>query len=165
VVLTFMDITERKRGTDLVAASEERLRTATEVENVAITFFTIDGRLTHANDAFLRMSGCTRDQLAQGVLRRKSGTPPEWQPAVEGALEQLRRTGRTEPYEREYPQGNGSRRSMLCAATMLAPDQGVEFMVDITAAKRFEEQLQSSEARLRRFFAAFRFVALGLAHA
>ena len=149
VVLTFVDITERKLAGDLVAASEERLQRAVEVENVAITFFTMDGRLTHANDAFLRMAGCTREQLAQGGLRRESGTPPEWRPAVESALEQLRHVGRTEPYEREYAQANGARRWVVCSATLLAPDQGVEFMVDITAAKRFEEQLQNSQTRLR----------------
>ena len=79
----------------------------------------------------------------------ESGAPPEWLPAVERALEQLRHDGRTEPYEREYVQAEGIRRWILCAATLLAPNQGVEFMVDITAAKRFEEQLQSSEMRLR----------------
>ena len=149
VVLTFVDITERKLAADVVAASEERLQRAVEVENVAITFFTIDGRLTHANNAFLRIAGCTREQLARGEVRREYGTPHEWLPTVETALEQLRSTGRTEPYEREYAQPNGARRWVLCAATLLAPNQGVEFMVDITPAKRFEEQLQSSETRLR----------------
>jgi two-component system, chemotaxis family, CheB/CheR fusion protein len=149
VVLTFVDITDRKRAGDLVAASEERLQRAVDVENVAITFFTMDGRLTHANDAFLQMTGSTRDQLAQGALRRDSGTPPEWRPSVDAALEQLRRTGRAEPCEREYVQTNGTRRWLWCAATLLAPDQGVEFMVDITPAKQFEEQLRGSEARLR----------------
>jgi two-component system CheB/CheR fusion protein len=148
-VLTFVDITERKRAADVVAASEERLQRAVEVENVAITFFTIDGRLTHANNAFLRMAGCTREQLAREEVRREYGTPPEWLPTVETALEQLRRTGRTEPYEREYAQPNGVRRWVLCAATLLAPNQGVEFMVDITPVKRFEEQLQTSEMRLQ----------------
>lgn len=149
VVLTFVDITERKLAGDLVVASQERLQRAVEVENVAITFFTLDGRLTYANDAFLRISGATRDQLAQGALRRDTGTPPESLPAVDAALEQLRRSGRSEPYERQCMQSNGAPCWVLCAATLLAPDQGVEFMVDITATKQFEEQLQNSEMRLR----------------
>ena len=149
VILTFVDITERRLAGDAVAASEERLQRAVDVENVAITFFTMDGRLTQANDAFLRMAGCTREQLARGGLRRESGTPAEWLPAVEAALDQLRHGGRAAPYEREYAQPDGARRWILCAATLLSPDQGVEFMVDITTAKRFEDQLQSSEARLR----------------
>lgn len=149
VVVTFVDITERKVANDLVTASEERLQRAVDVENVAITFFTIDGRLTHANDAFLHLAGCTREQLTMGGLRRDSGSPPEWLASVEAAIEQLRDTGRTETYEREYVQTDGTRRWVLCAATLLTPSQGVEFMVDITAAKRFEEQLQNSEMRLR----------------
>ena len=149
VVLTFVDITDRKVAGDIIVASEERLQRAVEVENVAITFFNLDGRITHANDAFLRMAGCTRDQLTQGEVRRESGAPAEWLPVVESALEHLRQHGRTEPYEREYMTSRGDRRWVLCAAALLAPAQGVEFMVDITAAKRFEEQLQGSEMRLR----------------
>ena len=149
VVLTFVDITERKLAGDVVAASEERLQRAVDVDNVAITFFTMDGRLTHANDAFLRMAGCSREQLEQGVLRRDSGTPREWLPAVQTALERLRQHGRTELYEREYAPTTGPRRWVLCSATLLAPNEGVEYMVDVTAAKRVEEQLQGSETRLR----------------
>ena len=149
VVLTFVDITERKVAADMVAASEQRLRRAVDVENVAITFFTMDGRLTDANNAFLRLSGCRREQLAEGALRIVSGTPAEWVPVVERAHEQLRDVGRTQSYEREYGRPDGSRRWVLCAATLLTPNQGVEFMVDITEAKRFEEQLRKSETHLR----------------
>jgi two-component system, chemotaxis family, CheB/CheR fusion protein len=149
VVLTFVDVTDRRAAADLVAASEARLRRATEVENVAITFFTIDGRLTHANEAFLRLAGGTAEQLERGVLRRESGTPPEWLQTVHAAHDRLRQTGRCEPYEREYLHSDGSRRWVLCAATLLAPDQGVEFMVDMTTPKRIEQQLQASDARLR----------------
>jgi GAF domain-containing protein len=57
--------------------SEERLRRATEIETVGILFFKTDGRISDANDAFLRMSGCSREDLGQGRVRWDTMTPPE----------------------------------------------------------------------------------------
>jgi two-component system CheB/CheR fusion protein len=149
VVLTFVDITERRNAAEATRESEERLRRAVDVENVAVTFFTSDGRITHANDAFLRISGCTRDQLDEGLLRHQTLTPPEGAAALTSALEELRTRGKTTPYERPYVHPNGTMKWTLSAATRLTAGEGVEFAVDITQSKRTEELLQQSETRLR----------------
>ena len=149
VVLTFVEITERKLAADRVRRSEERLRRATAIDNVGIMFFKADGRITDANDAFLRMSGYTREELESRQLRWDDIAPAEWKPVSRRALEEFRTAGRTTPHERELVHSSGARVWVLCAATRLDENEGVEFAVDITAKKLAEEQLLQSETRLR----------------
>ena len=149
VVLTFVDITDRKQAADLIELSEERLRRAVAVDNVAVSFFTLDGDITHANDAFLALTGASRAQLEQAVLKHSALTSPASRAAATRALEELRTSGRTALYEREYVHADGSRRWTLTAATRLAADECVEFAVDITQTKHFEVELLRSQTRLR----------------
>ena len=149
VVFTFLDVTDRKLAADRVQRSEERLRRATEIDNVGVMFFSADGVITDANDAFLRMSGYTRQALERRQLHWEDITPLEWKPVSRRALEEFRTSGKTTPHEREYIASDGARSWALCAAASLGPDEGVEFIVDITATKRIEEQLRRSETRLR----------------
>ena len=55
------DITRRKRTEAALRESEERLRRTLEIETISVLFFNIDGRITDANGAFLRMTGYTRE--------------------------------------------------------------------------------------------------------
>jgi len=149
VVLTFVDVTDRKRAADLIRLSEERLRRAVDVDNVAVSFFRIDGRITHGNDAFLSLVGADRDALEGGTLRYQGTTAADSAGDVARALGELRANGRTAAYEREYVHADGTRRWTLSAATRLMPDECVEFSVDITWTKQAEDQLLRSQARLR----------------
>jgi two-component system CheB/CheR fusion protein len=149
VVLTFVDVTERRRAADLIRLSEERLRRAVDVDNVAVSFFTIDGHITHANDTFLSLVGAARGLLDHGTLRYQGTTAAASAAAVARAHSELRANGRTSPYEREYVQPDGTRRWTLSAATRLMADECVEFSVDITRTKHAEDQLLRSQARLR----------------
>jgi PAS domain S-box-containing protein len=132
------NITPWKRAGDALRASEERLRRAIEIETVGIIFFRPDGAITFANDAFLRMSGYTREDVANGLVRWDMMTPPEWMPQSLHAIEEFLSQGRTTPYEKEYLRKNGSRWWALFAASRLNDDEGVEFVIDITASKRAE---------------------------
>jgi len=149
VVLTFVDVTERKRTADLVRLSEERLRRAVDVDNIAVSFFSVDGHITHANDAFLALVGATRTELQRGAIEHLSATAPSSGSTVSRALSELREKGRTAPYEREYIRPDGTRRWTLSAATRLMDDECVEFGVDITRTKHAEELLVRGETRHR----------------
>ena len=46
-----------KTAEEELRESEARLRRAIEIETVGVIFFTLDGRITDTNDAFLKMSG------------------------------------------------------------------------------------------------------------
>jgi PAS domain S-box-containing protein len=58
--------------------SETRFRSLLQIDTVGVVFFNEAGGITDANDAFLRMIGCTRTELQQGTIRYDELTPPEW---------------------------------------------------------------------------------------
>jgi PAS domain S-box-containing protein len=143
-----IDVTERKQADEKLRDSEERLRRAIEIETVGVNFFTTDGSITNANDAFLRMSGYSREDLAEGLVRWDEMTPPEWMPHSLKAIEEFESTGRTVPYEKEFVRKDGSRWWALFAARRLDEEEGVEFIIDITESKRAEEELRESGERI-----------------
>jgi PAS domain-containing protein len=83
-----IDVTERKQADEKLRESEERLRRAIEIETVGVIFFKTDGSITNANDAFLRMSGYSREDLMEGLVRWDEMTPPEYTPGVDAAFPQ-----------------------------------------------------------------------------
>ena len=143
------NIDDRKRAEQALQASQERLGRAIQIETVGVTFFKTDGTITEANDAFLRMSGYSRDDLEQGHVRWDRMTPPEWMAQSLQAVEEFNTRGRTIPYEKQYIRKDGSRWWALFAATRIAADEGVEFIIDITERKLAEERLRESEERFR----------------
>jgi PAS domain S-box-containing protein len=143
-----IDVTERKRAEEELRKSEERLRRTIEIETVGVIFFRVDGSITEANDTFLRMSGYSRADLVEGLVRWDEMTPPEWMSHSLKAIEEFEATGRTMPYEKEYVRKDGSRWWGLFAATRLDEDEGVEFIIDITKSKWAEEELQESNERI-----------------
>jgi PAS domain S-box-containing protein len=143
-----IDVTERKQADEKLRESEERLRRAIEIETVGVIFFKTDGSITNANDAFLRMSGYSREDLAEGLVRWDEMTPPEWMPHSLKAIKEFESTGRTIPYEKEFVRKDGSRWWALFAATRLDEEEGVEFIIDITQSKRAEEELRKSGERI-----------------
>ncbi len=103
---------------------------------MGVVFFRDDGVITYANDAFLRMSGYTTEDVGSGEVRWDTITPPEWMPRTREANEEFAGTGRMAPFEKEYLRKDGSRWWSLCAATRLDAREGVKFIIDITGSKR-----------------------------
>jgi PAS domain S-box-containing protein len=132
-----------------VRASEMRYRTALEIETVGIIYLDPEGQIIDANDAFLAMGGYSRQDLEAGRLTWQGLTPPEWMEASERAIAELRATGRTTPYEKEYFRKDGSRWWALFAAKRLPDGTIFEFVLDLTARRQAEERLQESEERFR----------------
>jgi PAS domain S-box-containing protein len=127
---------------------EARIRRLVDANIVGVLISEFDGRVVEANDAFLRIVGYTRDDLASGRIRWTELTPPEWHAANQRALEQVRATGRADLFEKEYFRKDGARVPVLVAVAALTgtPVQAVAFVVDLTERKRGEEERE----RLRR---------------
>lgn len=139
----------RKKAEEALRKSEERFRLALQIDTVGIIFLDMEGRITEANDAFLTMSGFSREDQQAGRLRCDEMTPPEWASASLRAIEEFKATGRTTPYEKEVFRKDGSRWWALLAAKQLSENEGVEYVLDITERKRAEQSLRESEARFR----------------
>lgn len=141
----------RYRREEALRASQTRLRRVIETDAIGILFFSLDGRLLDANDAFLRMTGWTREDVASGRLGWRDLTPPEWMAQSEVERERLAREGRAGPYEKEYLTRDGRRRWMLFSGHDLGDGAIVEYALDISERKQAEAALRDSEARFRRF--------------
>lgn len=139
----------RDEAVRALSESEERFRRALEIETVGVLFFDTEGAITGANDAFLRMSGYTREDLVARMLRWDTMTPPEWMPDSLRVIEDLKASGEATPYEKEYIRKDGSRWWALFAPRMLTATEGVEFVLDITDRKGAEEERERAlrEAR------------------
>jgi PAS domain S-box-containing protein len=144
----FSDVTDRKRAEKLLRESEDRLRRAIEIDTVGVMFFKTDGQITYGNDAFLRMTGYSREDAEKGLLRWDVMTPPEFMPQSLNAVQEFLKYGRTTPYEKQYIRKDGSRWWALFSATRVSDGEGVEFIVDITERKRAEEALRRAHEEL-----------------
>ncbi len=97
------------------------------------------GNIKEANDGFLAMVGYSREELLSGAIRWGDMTPPEWRHLDEDAIEQLKVSGKTRPWEKEYRRKDGSRMPILVGVAMLDESECVAFILDITERKRLEE--------------------------
>ena len=128
---------------------EVRVRRLVDSNIIGIVFWSLDGRILDANDAFLSIVGYERNDLVSGRLRWTELTPAEWRHADDEAVAQVKRTGIVQPYEKEYFHKNGSRVPVLIGAAALegTSDEGLAFVLDLTDRKRAESAARESERR------------------
>lgn len=142
-------VQKRKQAEEALRESEERFRRALEVDTVGIIFFGREGKITEANDAFLKMSGLGRKDRRAGLLRCNVDAPPEWTEIWLRAAVEFEATGCTIPYEQEFRRKDGSCWWASFTAKPLDEKEGVGYVTDITKRKRAEQGLRESEARFR----------------
>jgi PAS domain S-box-containing protein len=107
-----------------------------------VMFWDRSGRITGANDAFLRDIRCTREDLEAGRLSWSGMTPPELAQRDRQALEELAEKGFCVPYEKEFVLSDGSRLPVLIGAATFPdnPEEGVCFVLNLTERKKLEQQ-------------------------
>ena len=152
VVLTSVDMTARKRALERVRASEERFRRSFEIETVGIVFLQPTGRITDANEAFLRMTGHTKEDLS-GRLRWETLMVPGVSAELADCLSQFATSGRLPPCEVEHIRPDGTRWWGLYTATRLDDQESVAFVVDTTERRQAEASLRDADRRKNEFLA------------
>jgi PAS domain S-box-containing protein len=143
-----------------LAEREAKVRRLVDSNIIGIVIFDFEGRIIEANDAFLRMLGFDRDDLVSGRVRWADLIPPEWRDRAAQAMQDVKTTGTTQPFERDYFRKDGSRVPVLIGAASLETDgnHGVAFVLDLTERRRAESEARESERRYRE-------VQMELAHA
>ncbi|KII27589.1 protein kinase [Pseudomonas fluorescens] len=134
-----------------VAEREAKIRRLVDANIIGILFWNADGDIIEANDAFLRMVGYEREDLASSRLRWNDLTPPEFRELSERSLAQAVQTGYARPYEKEYFRKDGSRLPVIVglASFEASRKEGVAFMLDLTERKQAEEKFRDSERKYR----------------
>jgi len=122
----------------------DRYRRLVDSNIIGIIVARFDGSVFEANDVFLKMLGYTRADLAAGRVRWDAITPEEHRPLDEEAIEELKRTGRCDPWEKEYFRRDGSRVPVMVGVTMLeaAAAECICFVLDLSESKRAEQRFR-----------------------
>ncbi|SFK03575.1 ATP-binding protein [Bradyrhizobium sp. cf659] len=134
-----------------LAARDIKIRRLFDANIIGIIIWEVEGRILEANDAFLRIVGYDREDLTAGRLHRTDLTPPEWRARDVQTVAELKRVGTAQPFEKEYVRKDGSRVPVLIGGTMFGEgtENGVGFVLDLTALKRAEAEGREHERRYR----------------
>ena len=149
-----IQVSEREKAEaevrELARGLEAKVRRLVDANVVGIVMWNLEGAITGANDAFLRMVQYDREDLARGPVRWTDLTPADWRGRDEQALADLEATGICRPFEKEYFRKDGSRVPVLLGGAFFEDSgtEGVAFVLDLTEQKRAERALRRSEAFL-----------------
>lgn len=143
VIAVSRDITEHKRAEKSLRESEARFRRLFESNLIGVAFWTVDGLVIDANDAFLQLAGYTRDEFGTlGKINWKEITPVEYKDLDDRAILEVQAKGISKIYEKEYIHRNGKRVPIVLGVALLNDSQehGVAFVLDITDRKLAENE-------------------------
>ncbi|WP_239190911.1 PAS domain-containing protein [Candidatus Nitrotoga sp. HW29] len=143
---------ERRNAAEKVAREQVRMRRLMDSNVQGVLFWNMKGLIFEANDAFLRIVNYTREDLGAGRLAWTEMTPSEYAHLDRYGLEEIAATGVCTPFEKEYIRKDGSRVPVLLGAAIFEdrPDEGICFVLDMTARKEAEAAVRNSEQRLRK---------------
>jgi PAS domain S-box-containing protein len=130
---------------------EARIRRLVDANIIGIFIWDLEGRILEANDAFLRMVGYDRQDLASRPVRWTEMTPPEWRERDEQLwLPAVIETGTLQPFEKEFFRKDGTRVPVLLGAATFQDDehQGVAFVIDLTERKLTADTLRALQTDL-----------------
>ncbi|HZP89095.1 MAG TPA: ATP-binding protein [Burkholderiales bacterium] len=133
---------------ELRQRAELRLGRIVGAAHVGVTRLTSNGELLDANEAFVKLTGYSLQELRASGW--KGITPPEYAERDREKLIQLARTGVSTAYEKEYVRKDGSRVAVLINSVRPVPsaDEHICFVVDVTERKRASEALRAHVAEL-----------------
>jgi PAS domain S-box-containing protein len=140
---------QRKVVEEKLREMDERFRVVVESDLLGVMFWGKDGQILDCNNAFLKMIGYTREDLAAGLVNTLSMTPKEWREKTIAKLKEAREQGAIVPYEKEYFRKDGSRVPILIGGSSIGAkrETGVGFIVDMSGQKRAERALEARAAQ------------------
>ena len=142
-----------RRSNAALAASEaaliesrQRLQSLLDMKTLGVMAWGHDFGLTYVNDAFLAMTGFSREE-AIGLTWQEL-TPEEFHAASLRAVAEVTTVGEATPYEKQYFRRDGSRWWGLFAARKI-DDGALEVVLDVSERRQAQEALRENEEQLR----------------
>jgi PAS domain S-box-containing protein len=131
---------------------EAKIRRLVDSNILGIFIWNVEGAILEANEAFLRMLQCSREDLVSSRMRWRDMTPLEWRERDDQALAAVKATASVQPYEKEYVRKDGTRVPVLIGAALFSHGgkEGVAFVLDLSERKRAEDALRKAEDELAR---------------
>jgi PAS domain S-box-containing protein len=130
---------------------EAKIRRLVDANIIGIFMWNLEGGIIEANEAFLHLSGFSREDLVSGRVRWTDLTPAEWRDGDKRALAEIRATGAFQPFQKEYFRKDGSRIPIMIGGTLFeeSGSEGVAFVLDLSRQKRAEEERKRAEDALQ----------------
>ena len=152
VVAVYDDVTDRKCTEEILERSTHRFRRIYDSKMIGIAFWKEGGIITDANDAFLKMTGRTREDLRQDLISWSEMTPEEAAHLDPESIKQMKETGVCEPFEREYIRRDGTRVPILIGAASFKDEEecGVTYVIDLSTRRRVSAELKERIEEIER---------------
>jgi PAS domain S-box-containing protein len=143
----FQDIDERRKAFARLQNEETKLRGLFDLADVGIAMNDLaSGHFIMFNQKLLEATGYTRAEFEK--LSYWQLSPPEYAPAEQIALQQLRETGRYGPFEKEYCRKDGTRYPVRLSGFLMREVDGRDviwsIVQDITKEKETENALRDA---------------------
>lgn len=144
ILFLIADLTETQHLRTKARELEHRYRAIAESDLIGIFFWHYSGEIFDANDAFLHMTGYSREDIQSGQLDWREITAPEFLDATYDSISELRKTGFRKPYEKEFVRKDCSRMSAIVAGLTLDDERetGVACILDVSEQKQLQKQFQ-----------------------
>ncbi len=146
-------ILDRKQAEETLRETMEHLSGLYNSSMHPIGYASPEGFLQDVNEAFLKMTGYSREELVTGK-RYQDITPDEYREYESKKIEEILRTGNPQEYEKEYIRKDGSRAPVRLSVFLVKGSDGTvislaAIITDLTKRKRAEEELRESEQHYR----------------
>jgi PAS domain S-box-containing protein len=141
-----VDVTGRVQARRQLERTEQQLRSLSEAGLLGIAEFKGEW-IVGANQRLLEMLGYPPDAgVPPGGISWRAMTPPEFAEVDARVVAEIRATGRSGFFEKQFIRPDGSRIWILGGSALVDPGEfsGVAFVIDITAQKEAELALQEA---------------------
>lgn len=141
-----LDITARKLAERALRESEARFRRLFEANIIGVLFTDNAGNVTHANDAFLELTGHARSNLP---IPWRDFSPSHGGDKDALVAERLVRDGHVDPSELDMLRADGTTVPVLLGGALLAQRDCVAFVLDLSEHRAADEQIRRLNVELQ----------------